>query len=258
MTAPVSFPVIAVPLTAGGGTTLVADGPLVASGLRQASRWLARRGIACLPLVADGAWVGEGDPLLAVDHGGTEGTVASALRRLRRSCALATATAHLVLAARRVRADAEVVILPRRRPPGPMASAAVRDGGAIPGPGPLRQAVRSDAFRPLGDPAGILRARALATLAHPVVLWACRPEDVDEAVGAVADLLLLDGFSLAQVRDIRNRTFGRVPALDMAVMGGFSPADAADHVAAGARMLICTSLPSATGEVVSRRHPPGK
>lgn len=69
--------------------------------------------------------------------------------------------------------------------------------------------------------------------------------DPDEAVAAVRagfDVIQMEKFTVAQVAETAARTRPLAPTLVLASAGGISPANAADHVRAGADMLV-TSWP---------------
>ena len=224
----------------------VASTPLVAGHGEHAERLLARFGAETVVAVPPGCRVEAGRPLLVVRGDLPPAPLEAARRLLGRACGIATAAASLVEAARSVRPDIEVLC---PHPPRRSVRPSVLAGGMAIEPEALARASDIRDFTAKGDPAGILRFRSLrAALGTPAVIVMQRPEDIDDTVLSLADMVVLEGFTPDQARMVRDRTFGRIPTLNIAVKAGIHAGNAVDYAASGARMLITPvplSAPSA-------------
>jgi|GEM_PF-6271568 Nicotinate-nucleotide pyrophosphorylase len=230
-----------------GGTAFIARVPMIASCGEHAARLLARFGAEPLELAAAGTRIEAGRPVLVIRGNPPRASLKAALRLLGHACGIATAAAALVDAARRIRPDIELACLRGPHLPVPsVARPSLLAGGMAVDPGPLAFALDVRDFAIAGDPAGILRFRALrAAAGSPAVIEAQSPADVDETVLCLADALVLDGFSPRAVRDVRDKAFGRIPVLDIVVKGDVNAGNVADYAASGARMLITAAPLSA-------------
>lgn len=223
----------------------VASAPLIAGHAEHAGRLLTRLGAETVVAVPPGCWVEAGRPLLVVQGDLPPAPLEAAQRLLGHACGITTAAASLVEAARSARPDIEVLCphLPHRsvRP-------SVLAGGMAFEPEFLTRALNIRDFTAQGDPAGILRFRSLrAALGTPAVIAVQRSKDVDDTVLSLADMVVLEGFTPDQVRMVRDRAFGRIPTLDIAVKAKINAGNVVDYAASGARVLI-TSAP------LSARH----
>jgi hypothetical protein len=91
-------------------------------------------------------------------------------------------------------------------------------------PSLLARAVDAADFDLPDDTGGIRRFIALREAAgSPAVIEVRRPQDVDDTVLAIADILILTGFTPRQVTAVRDRALGRIPRLEIAVKAAAPP-----------------------------------
>ncbi len=198
--------------------TLLVKSPGVVSGLEVAAAVFRRvdPSVVFTPLVADGTRVEGGQPIATVEGAARSLLVGerTALNLLQRLSGVATLTAAFVAA---VAGTTVRLVDTRKTTPGMRAleKAAVRHGGGHNHRFGLADGllIKDNHLAAVGGPDRVARAVRLARAAAPhglkIEVEVTTLAELDEALGAGADIVLLDNMPVAEVAAAVRRTAGR-------------------------------------------------
>ncbi len=198
--------------------TLLAKSPGVISGLDVAAAVFRRvdPAVVFTPLVADGARVGERQPIATVEGAARSLLVGerTALNLLQRLSGVATLTAAFVAA---VAGTGARIVDTRKTTPGLRAleKAAVRHGGGHNHRFGLADGVliKDNHLAAVGGPNRVAEAVRLARATAPhglkIEVEVTTLPELDEALGVGADIVLLDNMPVAELAEAVRRTAGR-------------------------------------------------